>query len=58
MERDLRVRHLKDNTYEVVKLYPSFEDGGYDYEDECIVYEGSISDCESYIRLKNADLFI
>jgi len=41
-----KVRLFQDNTYEVLEYY-AFED------DECwgSVYQGSLSDCEAYIRL-------
>jgi hypothetical protein len=51
----LKVRHLSDDTYQVVEFYLS-DDDRYKYEDESVLHQGSIADCEAYIRLRNSDL--
>lgn len=54
MEKKYTVMFVMDNTYEVLeKKYDSCEDN-YFYEK---VYQGSISDCEAYIRLKEGGYF-
>ena len=54
MDTELKVRHSLDSTYQVVELYLSAEC----YEDERVLHQGSIADCEAYIRLKNSDLLV
>ena len=49
----LKVRHLSDDIYQVVEFYLSDDD---EYEDESVLHQGSIADCEAYIRLRNSDL--
>ena len=47
-DKKYKVRFYQDNTYEVLeKKYYAYED------DECweSVYQGSLADCEAYIRL-------
>ena len=44
-----RVEHRKDNTYQVIL---DEEYGNVDTYMMPIVFQGSLSDCESYIRLK------
>ena len=47
-DKKYKVRFYQDNTYEVLeKKYYIYED------DECweSVYQGSLADCEAYIRL-------
>lgn len=51
----LKVRHLEDVTYQVVEFYLNQDN---EYEDESIVYQGSLSDCEAYIRLSNGNFMI
>ena len=53
----LKVRHLSDDTYQVVEFYLS-DDDRYKYEDERVLHQGSIADCEAYIRLRNSDLLV
>ena len=53
----LKVRNLDDNTWQVVMFYES-DDDRYAFEDELVVYQGGLSDCESYIRLKNNGLLV
>lgn len=51
----LKVRHLTDDTYQVVEFFL----GEYgEYEDERSLYQGSLSNCEAYIRLKDSDLIV
>ena len=40
MERDFRVQLFMNNTYQVLNA-----------DDDSVAYQGSISDCEAYIRL-------
>ena len=51
MAKEFKVRNLQDSTYQVVELMPSNEDGPYLYEDESVVFQGNLADCEAYIRL-------
>ena len=51
----VKVRHLSDGTYQVVEYSPS-DDEAYLYEDESVLYQGSIAECESFMRLQNAGL--
>lgn len=51
-----QVRFMMDSTYEVVAMSPKYPECDYntsddDYDIES-VHQGSISDCEAYIRLK------
>jgi hypothetical protein len=50
--RKYKVRFFIDNTYEVLEKV-------YDYDDEYweSVFQGSISDCEAYIRLHEKGYF-
>ncbi len=57
MATELKVRHLIDNTYQVVEFSLS-DDDCYEYEDEIVLHQGSIADCEAYVRLKNSDLLV
>lgn len=57
MSSVLKVRPLQDSIYQVVELYLS-DDERYEYEDETVLYQGALSDCEAYIRLKDSDYFI
>jgi len=48
MEKKFKVRFYQDNIYEVLeKQYYALEDDDF-YE---AVFQGSLSDCEAYIRL-------
>ena len=48
MDKKFKVRLYQDNTYEVLeKKYYAYEDDDF-YES---VFQGSLSDCEAYIRL-------
>lgn len=51
MATALKVRNLQDNTYQVVEFVLSNDDGPYPYEDESVVFQGDLADCEAYIRL-------
>jgi len=53
----LKVRNLTNNTYQVVELFPS-DDERYEYEDESVLHQGSLADCEAFIRLKESDYLI
>ena len=53
----LKVRHLSDDIYQVVEFYLS-DDDRYKYEDESVLHQGSIADCEAYIRLRDSDLLV
>jgi len=57
VKTELKVRHLSDDVYQVVELLLSNEDY-FEYEDDCTLYQGSLSDCEAYIRLKNSNLLL
>ena len=57
MTTELKVRRLSGNTYQVVEFSLS-DDERYEYEDESVLHQGSIADCEAYIRLKNSDLLV
>ena len=57
MATEVKVRHLMDNTYQVIGFSLS-DDEYYDYEDEIVLHQGSIVDCEAYVRLKNSDLLV
>ena len=57
MATELKVRHLSDDTYQVVEFSLS-DDEAYNYEDETVKHQGSLSDCEAYVRLTNSDLLI
>ncbi len=49
-DKKYKVRFYQDNTYEVLeKKYYYYEDD----ESWESVYQGSLSDCEAYIRLSN-----
>ena len=50
MDTQLKVSHLINDTYQVVQFY---DDGS-----EHIYYQGSLSDCEAYIRLQNSGLLV
>jgi hypothetical protein len=54
MNTTIKVRNLIDNTYQVVEFTPS-DDERYEYEDESVLYQGSLSDCEVFIRLRESD---
>jgi hypothetical protein len=48
---DYRVRNMQDDTWQVVRrdfAYDGVHDGYY----EEIEYQGSLADCEAYIKLK------
>lgn len=51
MRTVLKIKHSTDDIYQVIELSLS-DDEYYDYEDESTLYQGSISDCEAYIRAK------
>ena len=53
MESTLKVRNLEDNVYQVIEMYPS-DDERYEYEDEMILHQGTLLDCEAFIRLKES----
>ena len=57
MATELKVRHLMDDTYQVVEFSLS-DDDCYEYEDEIVLHQGSLADCEAYVRLKNSDLLV
>jgi hypothetical protein len=57
MATELKVRHLYDGIYQVVEFDLS-DDDRYKYEDESVLHQGSIADCEAYIRLKNSYLLV
>ena len=44
----LKVEHLSNDTYQVVEL----DECGY----ETVYCQGSIADCEAYVRLRNSEL--
>ena len=43
----LKVRHLSDDTYQVVEFYLSDDD---EYEYGAVLHQGSITECEDYIK--------
>jgi len=43
----LKVEHLSNDTYQVIEL----DERGY----ETVYYQGSIADCEAYVRLHNSE---
>ena len=47
----LKVMHLSDDTYQVVELSDDDEYGS-------VLHQGSIADCEAYIRLRSSDLLV
>ena len=49
----LKVMHLSDDTYQVVELSDDDE-----YEYGSALHQGSIADCEAYIRLRSSDLLV
>jgi hypothetical protein len=55
MNTELKVRNLISYTYQVVMFYL---DGDGERDDEETLYQGSLSDCEAYIRLKESDLLV
>ncbi len=50
MDTELKVRNLQDGTYQVVEMILSDSDN-YKYEDESVLHQGSLADCEAFIRL-------
>jgi hypothetical protein len=48
IDQNIKVWHLINNTYQVVKLT---EETG---EVESVLFQGSLADCEAYIRLTDA----
>lgn len=50
MATELKVKNLQDNTYQVVEMILS-DDERYTYEDESVLYQGPLADCEAFIRL-------
>lgn len=54
-----QVRFYQDNIYEVIEIITTYGErtSAYDSEpdkkEENVVFNGSISDCEAYIRLKS-----
>jgi len=53
----LKVEHLSGDTYQVVEFYLS-DDDCYEYENESVLHQGSIADCEAYVRLKDSNLLM
>jgi len=57
MKREYKVRFFQDNTYEVIEIVTTYGErtSAYDSEPNTVeeneVYQGSLSDCEAYIRL-------
>jgi hypothetical protein len=57
MKREYKVRFFQDNTYEVIEIVTTYGErtSAYDSEldtvEENKVYQGSLADCEAYIRL-------
>jgi hypothetical protein len=50
MESRYKVWNLQDDTYQVVKLTPDpYEPYGGEHEE--VMYQGSLSDCEAWLRL-------
>lgn len=50
MESKYKVWNLQDDTYQVVKLTPDpYEPYGGEHEE--VMYQGSLSDCEAWLRL-------
>lgn len=52
---EIKIRKLSDSTYQVVEF--SLSDVAI-YEDETVLFQGTISECESYVRLNNSNLLI
>lgn len=53
-----KVELLSGSTYQVIELNVLIQgqswDGYDDYHDDVSVFQGSLADCEAYIRLKEA----
>ncbi len=47
--QQFKVRHLQDDTYQVISLPEDYEQD--DLYDLSVLYQGSLADCEAYIRL-------
>jgi hypothetical protein len=60
MNREYTVRFFQDNTYEVIEITTTYgkRTNAYDSEPDTVeenkVYQGGLSDCEAYIRLKES----
>lgn len=58
MKREYKVRFFQDDTYEVLEIVTTYgrRTSGYDSDPNIVeenkVYQGRLSDCESYIRLR------
>ena len=53
MDKRFKVRFFQYNTYEVLELQPPrFTVGSYKTDEWDKVYQGSLADCEAYIRLR------
>jgi hypothetical protein len=48
---EFKVRFMMNDTYEVLKMYKSEDYGEYEYDDSESVFQGSLADCEAYLRL-------
>lgn len=57
MKREYKVRFFQDDTYEVIEIITTYGEriSAYDSEPDTVeenkVYQGSLADCEAYIRL-------
>ena len=58
MKTEYKVRFLQDDIYEVVEIVTTYRErtSAYDSEPNTVeenkVYQGGLSDCEAYIRLR------
>jgi hypothetical protein len=59
MDRKYKIRFYKNNTYQVFEIITTYGERISAYESEPkkieinVVFEGSLADCDSYIRLKD-----
>lgn len=51
-EYEYKVEHLCDDTYQVIRYPFDYYYDAITYESRAMEYQGSLSDCEAYIRLK------
>lgn len=60
MRKKYQVRFYQDNIYEVVEITTTYVGitSNYDKVEENVVFNGNISDCEAYIRLKSGGYLI
>jgi len=52
METSLKVKNLQDDTWQVIEITEDIEPYHKYYNREIMLYQGSLADCEAFIRLK------